>query len=476
MKRTCTILFIIFLSVTTASAENDVPSTLLVLHPAASPTPALKFPLLPELRDTIPGNAVTHYRQAFKNMKQDAPLESGWVVASDQWLASPLQDFPREEVGKLLKQCDRTLQEAEAGARSEQCDWEMTEEFRTKGVAKLLPDIQGMRQIGILVNLRARFELAEGRPDKAARTIQTGFALARHISEEPTLSGALVGFGIAACMVGRLQEFVQQPGVPNLYWSLTDLPRPFIDMRKEMQSERIKTYSMFPGMAEMAADLNAKPFTPEQVEKAVAPLLTLERKRFVQLRLADPARTARLLAVRHEAAKKILINQGRPKELVDAMPHFQVGLLLALQQYDQALDEYIKLETLPYPEVRAQAAAVEKRTKEMFQNKDGPAIPLAENLLLPTLIEMYHVRSRLDRRIAALRCMEAVRLYAAAHDGKLPPSLDDIKDEPVPLDPMTGRAFVYRLVGDRAFLACEPIPDRPTEIRYAPSFELVMKK
>ena len=36
------------------------------------------------------------------------------------------------------------------------------------------------------------------------------------------------------------------------------------------------------------------------------------------------------LAARHETAKKMLIDQGRPKELVDAMPHVQVGLLVAL--------------------------------------------------------------------------------------------------------------------------------------------------
>ena len=34
-----------------------------------------------------------------------------------------------------------------------------------------------------------------------------------------------------------------------------------------MQGERVMAYGNFPGMAEMAADLNAKPITPEQVRK-----------------------------------------------------------------------------------------------------------------------------------------------------------------------------------------------------------------
>jgi hypothetical protein len=467
---------LLFLAAATAAAEGEDYSTSLVLHPAASPIPALKYPLLPELRDTIPGNAVTHYRQAVNNLKQDVPPESEWYAAMDQWMAAPLKDFPREEVGKFLKKCARTFQEVEAGARSEQCDWGLTEELRKKGIAKLLPDMHEMRVIATFLTLRIRYELAEGRLDQAARTLQTGFALVRHICEGPTLSGALVGLAIASRMEARLEEFIQQPNAPNLYWSLTDLPRPVVDLRKGMQGERVETYGTFPGMAEMAADLNAKPFTPEQVEKAVAPLLMLKENRYERLRLTDPARTARLLAARHQAAKKILIDQGRPKELVDAMPHFQVGLLLALQQYDQALDEYIKLETLPYPGLRAQAAAAEKRTKEMFQDKDGPAIPLAENLQLPALIQIYHSRTRLDRRFAAMRCVEAVRLYAAAHDGKLPSSLEHIKDAPAPLDPVTGKAFDYHVAGDRAFLTCMPFPGQTPSNANTPSFELILKK
>ncbi len=50
-------------------------------------------------------------------------------------MAAPLKDFPREEVGKFLKQCETTFQEAEAGARSEDCDWGLTEKVRKEGIA-----------------------------------------------------------------------------------------------------------------------------------------------------------------------------------------------------------------------------------------------------------------------------------------------------------------------------------------------------
>jgi hypothetical protein len=64
--------------------------------------------------------------------------------------------------------------------------------------------------------------------------------------------------------------------------------------------------------------------------------------------------------------------------------------------------------------------------------------------------------ARLDRRIAALRCIEAIRLHAAAHEGKLPARLGDITEVPVPVDPMTGKEFEYTVAGDKATLHGPP--------------------
>jgi hypothetical protein len=473
--RIFTVFGIVLVAAATAAAEGDVHSIPLLLHPAAAPSPALKYPLLPELRDTIPGNAVTHYRQAVKIMKRDAPPASEWYQVMDKWLSMPLKDFPREEIGKFLKRCETTFQEVEAGARSENCNWGLTEELRNKGIAVLLPDIQEMRTVATFLTLRVRYELAEDRPDKAARTLQIGFAIARHVAEEPTPISALVSMGIARIVQDRLEEFVQQPNAPNLYWSLTDLPRPFIDLRKAMQGNRVVDYGTFPGMAEAAADLNAKPFTTEQVEKAVSQLRLLNDQNDDLRRFGEELLLAMRLAARHETAKQILIDQGRPKELVDAMPQFQVGLLVALQEYDQLLDELLKWRSLPYWQSQPEIAKWTKRIKELPDNRNSPAIPLAR-LMLPRIEKVYAAHVRIDRRIAALRCVEAVRLYAAAHDGKLPQSLEEIKDAPTPLDPVTGKAFDYHVAGDRAFLSCTPFPGLPTDNANTPTYELSIQR
>ena len=300
-----------------------------------------------------------------------------------------------------------------------------------------------MIEIAGLLALRVRWQLAEGRTDQAARTLQTGMAMARHVADEPCFFCAIYGMAMSSAMLDRLEEVIQQPDAPSFYWPLTDLPRPLFDLRKPMQGERLSIYGTFPGAAEMAADLNAKPWTPERVAKIVDlfPYFVSEQNEvlfpyFIDeqnevLRVRDKALLLARLASRHEAAKKALLDEGRPKELVDAMPHVQVGLRVALLQYDREFDQLLKWQSLPYWEALPAMARESQRLKEAPDDPDGSAIPLAR-LYLRNLPKAFEYAARMDRRVAALRCVEAVRLYAAAHDGKLPSSLEEIKDAPRP--------------------------------------------
>ena len=62
----------------------------------------------------------------------------------------------------------------------------------------------------------------------------------------------------------------------------------------------------------------------------------------------------------------------------------------------------------------------------------------------------------MERDFTSLRIIEALRLYAYNHEGKLPESLDDIKEVPIPQsNPLTGKPFSYRLEGDTAVLTTD---------------------
>jgi hypothetical protein len=72
------------------------------------------------------------------------------------------------------------------------------------------------------------------------------------------------------------------------------------------------------------------------------------------------------------------------------------------------------------------------------------------------------------------QCIEALRLYAAAHEGKFPKELSRITEVPVPNDPVMQKPFVYRCTGSDAVLEA-PAPEGATE-RDAIRYELSLKE
>jgi hypothetical protein len=420
----------------------------LTLPPAAEPVPALKYTLLPELSEKEPGNAVQLYYRAFSpewwsNVRQRAVMEK-----VNQAAETPIAELKNSDLRWLTT--FHALREVDRAARREYCDWDLARRLKEDGISLLIPDVQAMREFATFLVVRARLEMAEGRLDKAAYTLRTGFALGRHVGDGPTLVQALVGVAIASRMVAQVEDLMRQPGAPNLYWALTDLPRPFIDLRTALQGEKLWLYGTWPELR----DLDNPYLSPPQRERlqAIAEQIVAEgtdSRRGAETRLATIARVAKA----YPEAKRALLAAGHKPEEVEALPAIQVVLLPALHDYERLRDDMFKWLALPYPEALPGLERAQRVMKEAKVRAAG--IPIAETFL-PATIKVYTASTRLDRRIAALRCVEALRLYAAAHDGKLPPALADVKEVPVPADPMTGKPFEYKLNGDTATISAEP--------------------
>ena len=88
---------------------------------------------------------------------------------------------------------------------------------------------------------------------------------------------------------------------------------------------------------------------------------------------------------------------------------------------------------------------------------------------------LSRAHARLEQRIALLRCVEALRLYAAAHDGKLPVLLADAP-VPVPVDPITGKEFRYSLEGGTALLRGTPPSGLEKNAAYNVRYEIKIAK
>jgi hypothetical protein len=428
-------------------AQEKAPAVPLRLHPAAISSPALKHLLLPDVRDLRPGNAAVYYQRAHSPDWFRPLTQTTWYLKMHDWLELPLAKVPRKELGEVLEH-HSVLKELELAARCEHCDWQMSQRIRDEGVALLLPDVQGFRQFAQLLALKARAELQQGNPEAALRTLQTGLAMSRHVGDCPIVINWLVGVATANLMVNVVEDVVQQPGAPNLYWALRDLPEPFLDLRRPLQGDRLAVEAVFP---EIRKALNEPKFQP----LSLATLRGMVDRTW--LFGGNPRSTFAMHATLvHPKAKAFFVKQGRSEEELEALPVTQLVLMYGLAQWDHYFDAVYRWHNVPYWQARAGIKKATEERKQAF--RDHPEAMVLGQHFLPANEAVFLVKARLDRRLAALQVVEAIRLHATANQGHLPESLDDLRDVPLPLDPVTGRGFEYALGEGSARLYAPPPP------------------
>ena len=114
----------------------------------------------------------------------------------------------------------------------------------------------------------------------------------------------------------------------------------------------------------------------------------------------------------------------------------------------------------------ASASIILKQTEQFVQTPSAPSLFRSLQDLGQPLIDLNKTNrvgglsNKLDRLVAALQCVEAIRFYGAAHEGQYPESLNDITEIRVPKDPVTNRPFYYYRTDGKAVLQSPPVPGR----------------
>jgi hypothetical protein len=420
--------------VTSGSTSASDPTELVIrmtVDAMPAPKPALRYLLLPELKELHPGNPIPNYLKCL--MDQD--------FSSDRETLSP-----------------SALRLADWAARLDTPDWQILTKLRQDGFSTLIPDVQKMRTLANALQERFRHEVAERNFDAAIRTAKTMFALSRHMGKHPTLVGSLVGIALASITIEPLEEMLQQPGCPNLYWALTNLPKPLVSLDKGWEGERMMIGVEFRELTDQ------RPMTADEIEKVIKHIefLIAVEAGHAKPRAFLAAQAKKPSVVR--AARRRLIEAGLPADRVARFPVFQVLLLEDERRFDIQRDEIMKLMNLPDWQFDAQARKIKPpRERALFE------------ALMPSLVKVRHAQARLAQRIALLRHVEALRLYAAAHAGRLPKTLADIS-VPLPNDPMTGKPFRYQLKGVTAHLRGTPPPGLEKVDAYNVHYEISIRK
>jgi hypothetical protein len=454
------VLLLVFLAAGVAADPPPDPGTVirLAVSPQAAPRPALKYQLLPELREVNPGNPVQGYLLCFMGQHQFF-FGKDAVESREKWQNLPLKDLPLRE---LRDYGGAALRQADQAARLDTPDWQILPRMRREGLQLLLPEVQQLRTLASALKVRLRAEVAEKRFGEAVRTLQTLFALSRHLGEHPTVIANLVGLAVASIALDAIDEMLQQPGCPNLYWALTSLPVPLVDLRKGFQGERVLWRSEFPALEESA------PMTEAQVQQTVARLRDLQKVlegwgfarekplQWLEARIQDEGQV--------RAARQRLEEAGLAAALVRKFPAVQAVLLDEKHAYEEGKDAEEKWLTLPYWQAEA-AAATEPPARR-------GEMPFGQTFL--TSLKGRASQARLAQRIALLRLVEAIRLYAAAHEGLPPAQLADLT-VPAPTDPMTGKPFPYKVEGQTVMIQGTP-PRGEAGATFKVRYEVTIKK
>jgi hypothetical protein len=424
---------------------------------------ALKYHLLPDPLDQIAGNAAPFWLRAgiaARGVRTKLDEKQWkWTSASE----TALRDLPRQEVRTFLAHYAKALQLAEAASLRDRCDWELPTLTVQNLTQMPLDEVQSFREIANLLNLRCRLELAEGNFDQALRTLRIGFSLARHVGESETMIHNLVGIAIASIMLGCVEEMIQLPGSPNLYWPLSHFPSPLIDCRQAIRSELNTLHRSFPQLREVARG----PLSVEQVNHLADDFTRSlgqlsDRNSLWPVRLGLAALAVKL----YPDAKANLIARGRTVDEIEAMPALQVVILHMVEQSDDLKDEYLKWMSLPPWQMWAGLQQNERKIHDLA-SRDNPII----GLLMPAVSKVIEAQMRLGRNLAGLRTAEALRMYAARHKGQPPEKLNDVQEVPLPLDPYTGKSFdaSYALQEGRGVLEIKAPANLP--IRFGRRFE-----
>lgn len=432
----------------------------MTVTPAAEPVPALKHRFSVPLHKRKPGNAATHYLRSLG--ESNGPgirwrrLRDRFGDEVDDWydLDFPVDEIPMQDFRDAARGFRRYVDNyTRRASECRRCDWGL-EEMDLRGpetVAYLLPDAQESRGLSRGLAMLSRLATIDSQYEQAIDYIRMNYQLGQDIAKQRFIVCSLVGLAEVGMANKSVIELISAPSSPNLYWALSELPDPVVDMRESINLEMSFGLRMFPALLDVEDEERA----PAEWSRLLA--LTLDDLRsvvddlgigqFPQDKLLAELSVMGMTFVVYPAAKQRLIDSGLAPAKVDKMAVAQVLLLDTAREYQRIAANYEKWWYVAFDQM-PRRMGLELEPDRGLSAGFGRILADA---LLPAVNAAKKAQMRTQWQIAALRAVEAIRMHAAARGG-LPASLDDVSVVPVPTNPITKRPFVYRLDGDTAVL------------------------
>jgi hypothetical protein len=375
-----------------------------------------KFPELFKIpQDKIEENAVEKLRfNAF-------PLKTNYTKVYD--VVTPSQEL------QLFQSLDSVYKLVEKASRKRECDWSYRRKL--EGIATLLPEVQGLRQLGRYLQSKANWEIRNGNYDDAIKTIRLGWRITEHMeqSDFPCLVTLLVSTAIKGVMMGQIQLLSTQPDAPNLYPALTQIYRGNNLMQKGMQCEQYFWMLMnsnpakFQELFENVSEKSSKEDCKQLLEDIVTTFAQVMQdfKNFDKEAAAKNLTTIISVAC-YPLGKEWLLTRGLTEAEINNLSVYQVVTPYIAQRIKATYDRMLVTAKLPIDADKVVTFFDEKEVTQM----ESP-VDVYLSLFVPATMAAQKAFLRTEQALDLLLLKEAIRYHAATNDGKLPNSLDDIK-------------------------------------------------
>ncbi|HEC03103.1 MAG TPA: hypothetical protein ENI81_06145, partial [Phycisphaerales bacterium] len=379
-------------------ADRSIQVKKLSLSPAAEPVPALAYRLLPRQLDKKTGNAALLYATAAALCPDGDSEELHDKI--DKWQDMAVEDLPRKEVERALSSFSGSFHHIALAAYRTDCRWESPVE---DGFSMQIPHLSTFRSVVRAMRLQIRLKIADGQTDQAMEMLQHCMQMGRNIAEGPTLIQDLVGTAIVALSLGEVENLMQRPDSPNMYWALTALPDPMIDMYSSLEYEREAIFVEFPALRNLEDEV----LTPAQASGIISDF----GKKMHSLNESDGdvpfggVLPLGWVMMHYSDAKQFLADKGFSQQRIEAMPAAQAVLIYQKQEYLEMRDNLFKWFAIPYHQSRAY---VEQNEKTFSRHRRDKGLKMnLFTILLPALSRVSFLQARLDRHVAILRTVEA---------------------------------------------------------------------
>lgn len=452
----------------------------LTVHPKAEPSPALEHRLLAGEFDAVDGNAAIHFLKAngffgesIAQSKTSKLIEDSFARAKQEgtdvddlppwvWLDTPPESLPLDKVKAYLRPLQFQLRHAREAARCTRFDMDRRFRELDDPMGYPLPVVQVSRELARVQRLRCRVAIAENRIDDAIKIVGQQLAMARQLGQDDFLVSALVGMGFAVTAWNDMFHLVQHPDTPNLYWALTTMPSPLVDIRRPMSRESHFLYYQCNALQEVdetpRTESHWQAFTERFLSQLGALAGDIEIPDYREEPQAARGALAEHIKSGYAGAREYLITEQKMlRDQVDAYPRTQVVFLAMVRHYDHWRDEFFKWTYLPLWQTRQKVDSdqLEQALKASSDRYGWCTQPTAA--LVPGILFARVAEARCEQNIALIQTVECLRMHAATHDGTLPGSLGELS-VPAPIEPFTGQPIQYRLDGANAIITGHPLP------------------